>query len=66
MDPAADLNLITPCCSYRGECQNYQKNCGGRACYMKKSIEEYTDEELEKSIKLHETEIEKDSAHVCS
>jgi hypothetical protein len=25
-----------------------------------KSIEEYTDKELEKSIKLHETEIEKD------
>lgn len=27
---------------------------------MKKPIEEYTNEELRKSIKLHETEIEKD------
>ena len=27
MDTAADLNLVTPCGSYCGECQNYQENC---------------------------------------
>jgi hypothetical protein len=29
MDAVADLNLVTPCGSYCGECQNYQKNCAG-------------------------------------
>jgi hypothetical protein len=29
MDAADDLNLVTPCGSYCGECQNYQKNCAG-------------------------------------